>query len=439
MQTVPEHAFSSAEKHEALDLVLRSQTFARADQLKKFLRYIFEMEEAGRAGEISEYSIATDALGRPRTYSPAADSGVRGRAHDLRQKLEQFYEVENPQIRLRIGLRKGFYAPFFYEVDPKQEALRVMLEPAAVPAASSGLRQKALFRGIAWNLALIAAAVLMTRAFYLQTNRLNPILEQFWGPLVHSGADVLLCLATPPSLLIKPYSSPPNPEIFRPLFSDDSAWYSRLKVPSTDGRPYMYYSGDSPLFGDAEAAVFAARTVSAAGASIDLLPENTLQPAALRNHNVLLIGSPNYSAYAARILRNTPFTITEDSTRGEEVVREQSGDPETAKTFIPRRDESRSLILVYGLITVFPNQTLSDRNSRTVIVSGVTGAGSAAAMHFFTSVSDLSALLERFRKDGLKQIPPSYQIVVRGSRDKAVPLGWELADYKVMAHPPTLD
>jgi hypothetical protein len=153
----------------------------------------------------------------------------------------------------------------------------------------------------------------------------------------------------------------------------------------------------------------------------------------------LLIGSPNYSAYAARLMRNTPFTISEDTALGEEVIRERSSDPKNARVFVPKRDESRSLILVYGLITVFPNQTLSDRNSRTIIFSGVTGAGSGAAMHFFTSVSGLSSLLERFHKDGLKEVPASYQVVVRGSREKAVPLGWELADYKVMTHPPTLD
>jgi hypothetical protein len=436
MRTLPEHTFSVGEKHQALDLVLNSQTFARADQLKKFLRYICEMEEAGRADEMTEYSIGTDALGRPRSYSPAADSGVRGRAHDLRQKLEQFYEVESPGAKLRIGLRKGSYIPFFYDVEPKHETHPILLAP---PSFAASQPRKALLRIIALNLVLVVAAVLATRAFYVQPSRLDPIIEQFWGPLVHPGADVFLCLATPPSLLIKPYRKPPDPDIFRPVLPDNSAWYSRMKVPTAGGQPYMYYSGDSPLFGDADAAVFATRIVSAAGASIDFLPENTLQPAALRNHNVLLIGSPNYSAYAARLLRNTPFTISEDSTLAEEVIRERSADPKTAKVFVPKRDESRSLILVYGLITVFPNQALSDRNSRTIIFSGVTGAGSGAAMHFFTSVSGLSGLLERFHKDGLKQIPASYQVVVRGSREKAVPLGWELADYKVMAHAPTLD
>jgi hypothetical protein len=250
--------------------------------------------------------------------------------------------------------------------------------------------------------------------------------------MVRPGADVVLCLATPPSLLIKPFRKPPRTDIFRPLLPDNSPWYARMRLPNAGGMPYMYFSGDTPLFGDAEAAVVAARILSAAGASVDFLPENTLQPAALRNRSALLIGSPNYSAYAARVMKNTPFTICEDGELGEEVIRERSSDPKSARVFIPKRDESRVIVVAYGLITVFPNQTLSDRNSRIVIVSGVTGAGTGAAMHFFASRSGLLALRDRFRKDGLTKIPASYQIVVRANRDRAVPLSWELAAYKVM-------
>ncbi len=434
MRTLPEHTFSAGEKQQALEAVLTSQTFARADQLKRFLRYVCEMEQAGRADEITEYSIATDALGRPRSYSPAADSGVRGRAHDLRQKLEQFYEVENPGATVRIGLRKGSYTPFFYEAEPKLVTQPLILEPAHPPPPAGRIPLRAL----ALNLLLVTGAVLTTRAFYLQRSRLDPIFEQFWGPLARPGSQVLLCLATPPSLLIKPYSKAPDPGIFRPLVPDNTAWFARLKVPNSGGQPYMYYSGDSPLFGDAEAAVFAAQLISSAGGRIDFLPENTVGSAALRSRNVLLIGSYNYSEYAERVLRNTPFTISEDSTIGEEVIRERST-AANGKVFIPKRDRSRSLTVVYGLITVFSNQPLSDQNSRTIIVSGVTGAGSGAAMHFFATASGLSTLLERLKKDGLKQVPSSYQVVVRGSRDKAVALGWELADYRVMAHPPILN
>lgn len=431
MRTLPEHTFSAEEKQQALEVVLKSRTFARADQLKKFLRYVCDMEEAGRAEEITEYLIGTDALGRPRSYSPAADSGVRGRAHDLRQKLEQFYKVESPSATVRIGLRKGSYTPFFYEAEPKLITEPLFLD--SVPPAP--LIRRTPLRGLRVNVLLMLITVLATRAFYMQRSRLSPIFEQFWGPLARPGSEVLLCLGTPPSLLIKPFPKSPDYNIFRPLVSDNSAWFAGLKIPRSGGQPYVYYSGDSPLFGDAEAAVFAAQIVSAAGGTVDFLPENTMGSAALRNRNVLLIGSSNYSEYAGRVLRNTPFTISQDGAIGEEVIRERST-AGNGKVFIPKRDESRSLTVVYGLITVFPNQPLSDRNSRTIIVSGVTGAGSGAAMHFFATANGLSTLLERFKKDGLKQVPSSYQVVVRGSRDKALAIGWELADYRVMAHRP---
>ena len=51
-------AVSGDEKSRALEEVLKSRTLARSEQLQGFLRYICEMELAGRGDEISEYSIA---------------------------------------------------------------------------------------------------------------------------------------------------------------------------------------------------------------------------------------------------------------------------------------------------------------------------------------------------------------------------------------------
>src|SRR5882672_867214 len=121
-----ECAFSPEQKRHALEQVLQGATFARADQLKRFLRYVCEMEIAGRAQEIKEYSIATEALGRSAAYSPGDGSSVRSRAHALRQKLQEFYELENPEAEIRIELHKGSYIPVFVErpeTAPMPEAL----------------------------------------------------------------------------------------------------------------------------------------------------------------------------------------------------------------------------------------------------------------------------------------------------------------------------
>jgi hypothetical protein len=185
------------------------------------------------------------------------------------------------------------------------------------------------------------------------------------------------------------------------------------------------------------AAVIAAQTISAAGGTVQTLPENSLQPAALQSRNVVVIGSPNYSAYAARVLRDTPLTIREDAAVGEEVIADQKA-PRKSALFVPHRDANGDLVVCYGLITVFANPE-SKENTRTIVISGVTGAGTEAAMLFFANAACLKVLLAQFHKDGLSQIPPSYQVVVKGSRDKAVPLTWELAGYRVMRRPPSLE
>lgn len=72
------------------------------------------------------------------------------------------------------------------------------------------------------------------------------------------------------------------------------------------------------------------------------LPENIVGPAALRNRNIVLIGGPNYSAYAARILRGTPLTILEDEKTGEEVIYDRTRRSGSSTPFMPKRDESGS-------------------------------------------------------------------------------------------------
>jgi hypothetical protein len=431
-----ERTFSQGEKHQALTVVLQSQTFARADQLKKFLRYICEMEEAGRAGEISEYLIGIHALGRPADYSPADDSGVRGRAHALRLKLQQLYQRERPDAEIRLGLRKGSYTPYYYCEVPVQAEPKPEPAPVTVPRQSRRMPRAAWVLGA---LALAAALAAAGRSLVLRPGRPDAILREFWDPMLRPGSSVLLCLASPPSLLIKPFRNPPRHGSFLPVPPETADWYRRLRLPQGNGSPYMYHSVEAPLFGDSAAAVKAAETIASGGGSFQFLPEDILGSVALRNRNVVLIGSPNYSAFAARVLSSTPFTIFEDEDLGEETIRDRSSGSGPPTVFVPKRGPSGQLAQVYGLITVFPNQTGAEAGPRAIIVSGVTGAGAPAAMEFFASPACLATLRASFARDGLKHVPASYQVVIKGIRDGAMPLTWELAAYKVMQRQPTLE
>lgn len=88
------------DREQALRRVLESQAFARSEQLKNFLRYVCELEIAGRGGEIKEYSIGVEALGRPTSYSPRRihRSGA-GRSSSGRSSKKHM-RANSPQPRL---------------------------------------------------------------------------------------------------------------------------------------------------------------------------------------------------------------------------------------------------------------------------------------------------------------------------------------------------
>jgi hypothetical protein len=111
------HIVDDVAKRAAMEQVLQSATFVRASQVRNFLRYICEMELAGRASALHEYLIAVEAMGLPSSYSTDDDSSVRRRAYALRQKLDRVYADELTDAKVRIEVPKGSYVPRFVPVE----------------------------------------------------------------------------------------------------------------------------------------------------------------------------------------------------------------------------------------------------------------------------------------------------------------------------------
>jgi hypothetical protein len=424
------------EKREALDRVLRSQTFARADQLKKFLHYVCTMEMGRRVEEISEYSIAVDALGRRADYSPGDDSTVRDRARDLRLKLQQFYHLECPGESIRINLQKGSYAPTFLRAAPADSSPAV---PATAPSKTTHVAHRHKLPAKAVIACAVVSGVTLAAIFgFMRHGGTDPILAEFWGPLLLRDANVLLCVASPTTIGFKRFQEAPRAGRFRPAPPEIATLLS--DAPSLDGGtlPYLF-AVDSPTFGDAAAAVIASRYLSAAGVPFQLIAESSVRPAVLRDRNVLLIGAPSYSTYAARALRSTPFTIRSESAKSEEAISDGTPDLAPKRIFTAKRDASGALSVAYGLISVFGSQAAMGQGPRTVIFSGITGAGSQAAMEFFSSSAGLGLLRDRLRKDGYQRVPSSYQVVVRCTIDRSLLMNWDFAAYQVIERPPMFE
>ena len=65
---------------EALQRVLRSQTFARSERLRSFLKFVVEMEQLGLSHQLKGYTIGIDVFSRSHGFDPGTDPLVRVQA-----------------------------------------------------------------------------------------------------------------------------------------------------------------------------------------------------------------------------------------------------------------------------------------------------------------------------------------------------------------------
>ncbi len=438
-----------AQKQVALEAVLQSNTFARADQLKSFLKFVCEMELSGRGAELSEYLIGVEALGRSPNYSPGDDSVVRNRAFALRKKLLEYYEHENPDAPLRIELTKGSYCPHFVEQHalplPKAnelEPLEVTFAPLSLPPASAEFAPppviaKNLFPAF---LAGVVCAGLCAGVFYFllrepssasHATALAPILIEAWGPLLAPNADVLICIANPPSLSIHPepglFSNDPTVHRAAP---DLEAWIRPKFRAITEQDLVLSVTTNGTYWGDSLGAMAALKILTSAGSSAHILPEKVTTMPTLRQRNVILFGAPEYSPAITHFLEKCPLTVHYLN-----AIVSRASASEPTSPYVIKRDAQFRTIEVYGLITILPSESSTGDQHRTVIFSGLNSAGAQAAAEFFSSPENLLELQKQLQKEGYDHFPSAYQVVVKAEPDDNLLLNFKYETHRVISTP----
>lgn len=400
------------QKRMCLAALLDSETFARSDQLRSFLSYVGEMAITGRSREVTEYLIGVQALGRPADFSPAEDSSVRSRAHELRRKLQKYYELEDPGAPLRIELPKGSYTLRFV---PREEAEAAPPEEVPAPPQPAPPRRSWLLLALGAALAVSLAAIAFLSWRALRAPALpavDPVIVEAWGPLARRDSNALVCVATVLHLVVRPYMDivaeglpkyPAPPELYQ-LFRQH-----RPLPPDT--KLDMHPVDNSVQLGHMGAVVILSGVFQALGASHQILPERSAPMTVMRDRNVILIGDPQNSSAAAKMLEETPFTIDYDPKVQDLVVRDRRPD-RAGSSYIPKRGPDNRYTDAYGLITVTPTVG-AKQGQRTVIISGMTSVGSHAAAEFFTSAEQLRQMRERFKSEGIAGFPAAYQVVVK--------------------------
>ena len=98
-----------------LSKILKSEGFAHAARMRRFLEFVVDETLAGRASQLCEYSIGISVFNRDESFEPGLDPIVRNDARRLRHKLLEYYQGSRGRKGdgVIIDIPKGKYVPVF--------------------------------------------------------------------------------------------------------------------------------------------------------------------------------------------------------------------------------------------------------------------------------------------------------------------------------------
>lgn len=393
-------------EHGVLAELLQSGALGRSDQLRQLLRYIVQEELAGRGDQLTEYNIGVKALGRPVDFAPEVDSSVRTRAHELRRRLEEHYRA-NPTEPWRIELPKGSYRA---RIVRRIELTEVT--PPLVPALPEPPVRKPDGRFQFWLGFVLGAFALLTIGLAVRFLWPAPDSERsaraIWGPLLQPGSTVSVLLATTPQLWVREFGTNPLPEkdppFLLPVPTDPRfpEWYKRVTL-SDPRNLILHPNKNSPLGGEAEAAVTLANFLGARGVRVEMLHGDRAGAPEIKSRNAVVLGRPEYSRAAAALQPAQGFALRYVPERREFGIVSADG----KQSFF--RENAGGIN--YGLVTILTKNTDSGPR-RTVLFAGINSDGSDAAMDHLTSLLNLTDLARTLKKQH-GEVPGSFQVVVR--------------------------
>jgi len=195
-------------------MILASSHFSNSKRYPALLRYVVESRLAGKSDQLKERTLGVEVFHRPADYDTNTDTVVRYTAGEVRKRLAMYYHEDHPESVLQISLPAGSYVPEFMRVVPEAESadsLRVETAPAlsadvSMLAASSSLEPMShpapqvlpTTSSRFWKITAISLIILGVLLFtaavarYRVTSQ-DRVLAQFWSPLVHDPAGVLIC------------------------------------------------------------------------------------------------------------------------------------------------------------------------------------------------------------------------------------------------------
>ena len=375
----------------------------------------------GRAEDLKEYALGVSALGRAPDYSPSADSCVRTRAYELRQKLRLFYELEAREVPVRIEIRKGGYAPQFIRVDDGSVKPPVTAPPAVERSRLPILRIAVAVTGGVLLVFFAMRIMLAHRIEAAPTDGLSSSeVSAFWKPfldrsipLVVSYDTRMFLLAEPPGLIVRDPLANQVGEV------GSSAALEQMR--SKMGLEGFTEVRDYADAGSLNAIFLLTQLFTARQRPMELKRSPALGWDDLWNSNVVFVGRPNLHPGMKYALASGDFV------ESQERIVNQRPKPGEAKEYMT--NGFHGVGDKYALITELPGP---QPGHHILILAGSGSEYGWALAEYVTNPAHVRELVAHLR--GLSgDLPDAFQVLIQARFEANVPIQIKYVTHHVLS------
>jgi hypothetical protein len=422
--------FDDSEVRQTLERVLSSRYFVHAHKKRQFLSLICDFYLKGRAHELNEYVLAYDVFGRDSNYNPSADPMVRVVAHEIRKKLETYYQNEGANDEIRMDLPAGSYQPFFHRQIPPSsvEIVETPAEPIIEPGQKFWtLKVVTIILGfVVLGLAVTAVMLAITNRTLRQKAGATADTVQYgvvWENILNDSTAPVVVLSNPPVIRL---SNPHEPD----LPSRDSITLSNEAIRALKGRMMtnpQTLIGESRNINPDRRIIISINSHTGLGEAIGLhyltnffrrmereiilKQSRTLSPEDLKNRNVIMLGGAWVNEWSGKLPDEEDFVYSVNAT----IV---NRNPQTGeeREYLPQFDNRNGdLMTDYALVTVKPNLTGANK---VMVLSGIYSPGTEAAVEFTTDRNHLDHLNQRLKQ---ANISGHFQALLKVGVENGIP------------------
>jgi hypothetical protein len=475
---VTHHDAPSADQcQQQVHRIIHSTTFRNALTLQQLFQFLADKAIAGAKEGLKEYTIGVEAFSRKQDFDPKTDPIVRVQTHRLRQKLKEYYDTEGSHDPILIEIPKGHYLPSFESATvpvaglnsttPQKDTTFFIATQLLGQKVESGEKEtpkeRRSFGWLSSSRAATAGAVaaaavaVFTIGFWTGNKQTR---NGTAGETASSNPELTFGKSADPvkGFWARFLGNDPTPVIAYPdavFLLDDANDLFRFRQGASDSRgarvdPHLarqfasnpslvaqagqlYYENGYTGTGELQGIAMLTGLFGQMGVKATIKPSRDLTPDDLKQHNVILLGSPFQNIAVAQLLSTGDFTFENPDSRREQWraqilnAHPRAGENSTYRT--ERDSISQVLKTDYSLISIQPGVV---PGRYIAVLGGLDTKGTEGATMFATSrpgVEELSRALAALGEAGAKSGTPVFQALVRVRLGK----GYQVLEADLMA------